>query len=549
LLKEIHLKFNKSLIIFFATIFSWFPVFFVSFLNDDYQIIGFHFNKGFFELFDAFWGRGVYYHYWRPIPDFIHGLTLFIAGFQPFPFRTAGIVIYTITCIQIYRTLKFLGLKEKTAFAAALLFAVLPSHILEVAWIADQLESLVACFLLLSFLNYIKVYFPDSTLADAGKPRNKYLFFSGFWFAAALLTKEVAYTGIFIPIIFLIYSGNISRQSLLRAAKDILAGLLILVIIFIYRFIFIGGTPFAATHFTDISIPGMFKNLFIYVPLAFFPPEFLELIYSLSNAFIFIIITLLLLCLIYLIVRKFKNLSSPKRNLIYAGAAWFIVFIIPALPTLMRWYVFTASIGLILILAVLLEDLLNEKFYYTALTGVIIIFCFYNINTMFHWKETGIKLDKALISIRNLDQKISSDTLYLWCVPDKFRRVPMMKLGIRQSVEWALNKSGSHKIKVLSPLRSELVDTDSKITLKERSGSTFGFHLLNGRFLEKGGESKSVIKNEELFYQQGGIELKIKTLNKGGNPESIAAVKFSGEPEGDHIYYNGEEFILIKKKN
>jgi hypothetical protein len=179
---------NKSLLVVLPL--SPGPCFFSPFLNDDYQIIEFFSNKSFFELFKVFWERGVYYFYWRPIPDFIHGLTLITAGFQPLAFRIVGIIIYGIASIQIFRVFRFLGLQEKTAFISAVFIGVLPSHVFEAAWIADQLEPMVASFLLLSFMNYIKAYSVVSSFAKNKKPETKYLLFSALWFTAAAMTKE-----------------------------------------------------------------------------------------------------------------------------------------------------------------------------------------------------------------------------------------------------------------------------------------------------------------------------------------------------------------------
>ncbi len=539
---------NKSLLIILAIIISWIPIYSVAFLNDDYQIIVFYSNKSFFELFKVFWERGVYYYYWRPIPDFIHGLTLFTAGFQPLAFRIVGIIIYCIASVQIFRVFRFLGLQEKTAFISAVFFGVLPSHVLEAAWIADQLESLAACFLLLSFINYLKANPPNPVQDD--KPAIKYLILSGLWFIAALLTKEVAYTGIFIPFIALIYNNNLIRKSIIRTAEHVFAGMLILITVLSYRILFIGGTPFEASHFSKITILGMIKNLLVYFPLAFSPPEILESVYNFSNMWLYLLLTMVLLILLILSARGYKSLSNSRKNIFFTGIAWYVIFIIPALPTLMRWYVFTASIGLILMLAVLVENLSKNKIFLTVFTAVIIFSGFYDFSTMLDWREAGIKMENGLNSIKNLRSTISSDTLYIWGVPDKFKRVPMMKLGIQQSVEWAIGNPGRKKIQVFSPLRSELLDAQSEIILTEASDSTFKFVLYNGRFLPEGGTSTSIIQKEELYFANHQLEIKIKTTPRNhAVPISEAEVKFLQKSNADHLFYTGKKFVLLIKKD
>lgn len=548
MLRNLNLRFSAGYTVLAAAVIaSWFPVFSVSFLNDDYQILGYQLNKDFPDLFEAFIKPGVYYHYWRPIPDFIHGITLYFAGFNPLPFRIIGLLIYCFACIQVFRSLKILELSERTSLLTAVFFAVLPSHILEAAWIADQLESLVASFLLLSFINYIKAY-KYSNGREERKPVHKYLVFSGLWFAAAVMTKEISFTGILIPAVYLIYKNSFGKNFLLRAGKDIFFGFLILFIIFLYRITVVGGTPFTSGHFDNVSIPGLVKNFFIYIPLAFSPPELLEFIYADSNLLL-ILAFLLSFSLLYFIFRLFRKLTVTNKYLVFAGAAWFIIFIIPALPALMRWYVFTASAGLIWIAAVFIEESGNKKFFYFGYAAVIVIACYLNIESGFHWIETGSKMNKALESSSILKKEIISDTLYVWCTPDKYKRVPMMKLGIQQSLEWSLLNSFNRGVEVFSPLRAELIDAESKIILEEKSDSTLMFHIYKGRFLEEGGESRYVIKKEKLLYSTGGMQVRINTFNnKEGIPESIAMVKFLKVLEGDHLYYNGAEFILLEKK-
>ncbi|HVO75420.1 MAG TPA: glycosyltransferase family 39 protein [Ignavibacteriaceae bacterium] len=539
---------NKSLSIISAVIISWFPVFFIPFLNDDYQIISFYSNKSFFELLKVFWERGVYYYYWRPIPDFIHGLTLFIAGFHPSAFRLGGIIIYCIASLLVYRIFRFLGLKEKTAFCAALLFGILPSHAFEAAWIADQLESLTAIFLLLTLINYLKVYSECSSIKKKNKTRRKYLLFSAFWFTAALMTKEVAYTGIFIPVIALIYKGNFDRDSLRRTLKDVLGGFFILVAVFVYRIIFVGGTPFAASHFNNISITGIVKNFFIYIPLVFFPPEVLETIYSLSSIIVDLLLILAALIFLIIMIRRFKGLNKLNKNIFFTGCAWFIIFIIPALPTLMRWYVFTASIGLILMLSVLIETLYGKKIFFAAFLALLIFLGFCDFSIMLNWREAGVKMENALNSIKDLRQKITSDTLYIWGAPDKFKRVPMMKLGIQQSVEWVLG-SQRREVRVLSPLRTELMDEESEIVLREDSDSALNFVLNNGRFLPEGGNSRSIVVKEEINSENPQFRIKIKTIpDPLGRARSEAVVKFLQETSAFNIFYTGNKFLPVKKE-
>ncbi len=59
----------KYQIIVIITVVSWFPVLFVSFLNEDYQILTFHKGEGLISILEVFWQPDVMSPYWRPVTN------------------------------------------------------------------------------------------------------------------------------------------------------------------------------------------------------------------------------------------------------------------------------------------------------------------------------------------------------------------------------------------------------------------------------------------------------------------------------------------------
>jgi len=214
----------------------------------------------------------------------------------------------------------------------------------------------------------------------------------------------------------------------------------------------------------------------------------------------------------------------------------------------MRWYVFTASIGLIWSLAVVFEFYFQKNNYRKLLTAILIpmmiALAVYDFLLMGQWITTGKKFEKSLASLNKIKNEIKTDSIFVWCVPDKLNRIPMMKLGVQQSIQWTLHDKN---LEVFSPLRAELTSVKSKINWKSMSDSIFIFHLYGGRFLPLYGRSESIIKKETLHYNDNEVSLIINTFIKNNEPQSIAIVKLKQSKLNlTQIYYNGNGFVKIE---
>ncbi len=534
--------FSKYIIIAGAVFISWFPALYIPFINDDYQILSYNSGKSFLSIFKPFWTPDVSYYYWRPLGNVIHPAILLITGFEPFPFRFVSLLLYTFCCIIIlYAGIK-INLNTKLSLLLTVFFAILPSHEFQIAWIADQGESLLAVLLLLSFISY---YF----LIEKQTNSKKYLIYFLCFFTASLLVKELAFIGFLIPLIVYIIRRGMVKIKFKEIVKHIFMAFGVLCLVILYRFIVIGGSPFNSPNFHNSGPITWIENYFIYIPLAFLPPKALEFVnHNLHNWLVVIPLSLTLILLIYFILYAFKQLSKEKKNLFLGGLAWFTIFIIPALPKLMRWYVFTASIGLVWSLACILE-FYWEKLNYTKVLKIIIvpIFIFliiYDFILMQQWVAAGNKLNKSLISLQKIKSEIKTDSVFVWCVPDKLNRIPMMKLGVQQSIQWILN---DRDLEIFSPLRAELLSDTSKILFKQNSDSVYIFHLYGGRFLPIGGKSEAIIEKEFISYSNNNVVFNISTYIKYNEPQSIAVVKL--KPHNLHLtqlYYNGNKFEKIK---
>jgi len=207
----LFIKYKYKLII-IITFVSWFPALFISFLNEDYQILTFHKGEGIISILEVFWQPDVMNPYWRPVTNFFRQLIKLIVDLNPLGFKINSLITYVLCSLLVVFAFKKIGLSEIYSLYGGLLFAVLPSHELQLAWISDHSEPLVTIFLLLVLVNYLNIY---------KKEENKKIsvFLAIVFFILAILTKESAFAGIFIPVVVLFLRLN--KENLPQSFAEI----------------------------------------------------------------------------------------------------------------------------------------------------------------------------------------------------------------------------------------------------------------------------------------------------------------------------------------
>jgi hypothetical protein len=436
-------------------------------------------------------------------------------------FHLTGLILYGLCCIFIANAIEKIGIKKEYAILTALLFAILPSHDYQIVWIVDQGESLVTLFLLLTFIYY---------------GSNKVI--ALLFFTAALLTKESSFTGIFIPFLYLFIDNKKGNKKTIYF-RDSLIGLAVIILLQVYRYFIIGGSPFSSGNFQNTGPLKWIANFFIYIPLSFISPDFLERIFLSNDITLLIIAAALAGVLTWYFIISFRQLPERQRKIVLLGLAWFIIFILPALPKMMRWYVFTASVGLTFIFVPLLEQLLKKKISIGLLTLVIVFILFADITKMIIWKESGEKMDRIVNSLKLY--KGESDFV-LWCVPEKYKNVPLMKLGVSETVGYAVGYRNSN---VSSPLRCEIFSDNSFAEYEKQNDSVIVFTLHNGRFKSIGSVSSSIEKNEHFSFVDDGYKIEV---NNGLLSNWISKAKVTLPSQRKNVinlYYNGVGFLPI----
>lgn len=265
--------------------------------------------------------------YYRPI--FILSFMLNSqAGSTPLVYHIGNILLHILAAYFVFLFFLELGRKKEISLLASLLFAVHPAVAPVVAWVPGRIEAILAIFVLLSFILFIKF------MKIGGW---KYL--AGFFlsFAVALLTKETAIS--LIPVLLLFFI--IDRKEKTKTPdvqmtsgvnhREILMWLLGSVAI-ITAWFFLRRSILAGAQVTDLSFVQMISvfwsnslSVLLYLGKTILPFNLTALPVLESSTIVFGLVVSAVL-IIYWVASKIKVLS-----LSVLGILWFLSFLAPSL--------------------------------------------------------------------------------------------------------------------------------------------------------------------------------------------------------------------------
>lgn len=279
--------------------------------------------------------------YYRPVLMISFILDAQIGGLDLFAYHVTNIAIHLAAASLVFALLTKMGYRRAVSLFFSLVFTVHPLLTQAVAWIPGRNDSLMAAFLLASFITCLDF------LKTGG--RSYYLAHMVF-LALAVLTKESAF--ILIPLVFiyiiLIYKKRIGRADMAALVLG-------------YAFIFTGWyflRQGAVLDSVNMTIIEMSRYVVMYLPavvqfigkaLLPFNLSTFPIMQDTTLAYGSAAIVLILLALV---------LSKRKRyNYVLFGALWMISFL---LPSLIRPH------------AGIINDVLQHRFY-ISMVGFIII--------------------------------------------------------------------------------------------------------------------------------------------------------------------------------
>jgi hypothetical protein len=193
-------------------------------------------------------------------------------GANPTGWHFATLLLHVSVCLLLFLFLRRFGCDEMTSAVIAILFALHPVHVENVAWISGVPDTLVGFFLLISLI-FAQKYVAADTNAKA-RLSIKFLSLSIASFVLALGAKEIAL--LCAPLFWLVlkHDGDNKVSKSLHGSRNATAAfyLIAAAAFFIVRFAVLGAVlipvedPVPANSF--LSIPNIFV---FYMRQIFFP--------------------------------------------------------------------------------------------------------------------------------------------------------------------------------------------------------------------------------------------------------------------------------------
>lgn len=315
---------------------------------------------------DVFHGSGSDAFYYRPFLTIYFMIGAFIGGQSPVGYHFLNILVHLATVFLLFIFLQKLQFNRIVSFFVSLIFAVHPVLTQAVAWIPGSNDSLVAMFVLASFIFFIDYL---------GSGKWKYLFWNFIFWLSALFTKE---TAVFAPILFIIYALLQKRKFTTSDKNADLSRLLFAIIgwlsVFIFWFLLrdqaLGGRLLGMPVISAFS--SIFNNLpsvFLYIGKALFPVNLSVFPFLLDQTFVYgYCATVFIILALYLsYFGRENNISAISsdanrrkinwKNIIF-GTTWFLVFLIPSFlrpnlqvaPDLLEHRIYLPIIGFFIVI-------------------------------------------------------------------------------------------------------------------------------------------------------------------------------------------------------
>lgn len=521
-------KYLHYLAISFVNLLVWFPSLFIKFMNDDHQVVLWIIPKSFADVLRPIWEPYIIDFYWRPLPAVANTAAIFAFGSNPVVLHILSLAVYILVCILLYKLLIKLELSTETSFVAALLFAVIPSHEMPVAWLSARNDTIAAAFILLSVIFFLK-------LKETGSYNIRLFFILSM--IAAFISKEASFPLILLFPIYNIYVLGKEKKSF-DTYRVFLIGSLVIGLLFLYRWLVIESHSLLSSSNLDSfgAIDSIF-NLAAYLLLSFIDAGMLESIYLLTKENPGFSIPIFLFSLTLIIISIIKIKVNNRRLLIF-GLLWFLAFALPALPLLGRWYAFIPSLGLFVSIAVL-YDSINKLYFKRVIAVLLIVFSsVLSYSKMTEWVDVSNKTESACLPFGKYDYT-DVRTITLLGVPNKIDGINSMRIGVQETVHYFCK--GKHT-DVLYPLKTEIKE-GCRINL-DTSGGFFTFTGNNCRFLAPDSKSSSSLKDENIEFSDNNIEINIQNKS-GGN--STARFRFRKLPQqpGMLFWFDGIVFRKI----
>ena len=315
---------NYYILIILVGFLVYFPALFFNFtyLDDNILIMdNYNFLHKFSNIFTAFKQHAFFMTsgpdaYYRPLLTASFALDAQLGPFSFFRYHLTNIVIHLLSVCLVFLFFVKLKYNKNLSLFFSLVFAVHPILTQAVAWIPGRNDSLLAIFVLLSF-----IFFLDFL----EKRKFKYFFWHLVFFLVALFTKESA---IVLPILAILYFLIFQRTKFPFSGKYklIFGWIGIFLTWFFFRQSALSGAGALKMNILEMgqSILSGLPATVQYLGKIIFPFNLSVVPLIKDTTFIYGIIAIILL-IIALLISKQKRLG-----IIVFGLIWFLIFLLPS---------------------------------------------------------------------------------------------------------------------------------------------------------------------------------------------------------------------------
>ncbi|MFH1178339.1 MAG: tetratricopeptide repeat protein [bacterium] len=256
--------------------------------------------------------------YYRPFLTISFMPEAMIGGAMPFFYHFMNVAIHLVAACLMYLLFIKLNYSKRISLFVALIFVVHPVLTQAVAWIPGRNDSLLAVFVLASF-----IYFLD--FLNRGE-KQKLAIWSTLFFVLALFTKETAIVLPALCIGYLWLRNRFKMQTLLPLS----IGWLFAIVIWIpIRLIAMSNPMSLSLHDTASSFIENIPGTIPLIGKVFFPFNLSVLPILQDTTFIFGYFTLALMVLVGIF--QMRHTRTPRHTclMMFFGLFWFALFLLP----------------------------------------------------------------------------------------------------------------------------------------------------------------------------------------------------------------------------
>ena len=294
-------------------------------------------------------------------------------------YHFSNILFHVLAGCLLFSLLIKLGIKRQSSLLLSLFLIIHPALVQAVAWIPGRNDSLLAIFVLASFIMLLNFMESKKII---------HFIFHSLFFLMALFTKE---TAIVLPVLYLILINFWSKEKLFSKSnvQYFILWISTILLLFIARSNAI-QTSKGATPIEFLSnIPNNLGAFFLYVGKILLPFNLSVMPTIADGTIMYGLITIAIIAAVFFLSKtKFSSLAI-------FGGCWFILFIIPVLvvPKESAFFyeqrLYLPIMGILIVFSQVLVNANKQTVTYFNMALLVLIICFTPINFTYSKNFSG----------------------------------------------------------------------------------------------------------------------------------------------------------------